>query len=26
LGELINENKQKSKISWHCPFNMIKQM
>jgi hypothetical protein len=20
LGELIHEKKQKSKISWHCPF------
>ncbi len=23
LGKLINEKNQKSKISWHCPFNAI---
>ncbi len=22
LGKLIHEKKQKSKISWHCPFNV----
>jgi hypothetical protein len=23
-GKLINEKNQKKKISWHCPFNMIR--